>query len=146
MHDHAPSSQRRQNDTNIPWTEGRTRSKRRSWRSTRGASSRGSPQTGRPSELVLEGFRRERLNDSLGRLRLHHDDFAEDLALPSFGRLLLAGLDHNNTWDDELAVLLGLLRCNVRESAQGRADDAPLHLAALRERRGEGALGHDRGF
>merc|ERR1712224_827872 len=142
MHDHAPSSQRRQNDTNIPWTEGRTRSKRRNWRSIRGASSRGSPQTGRPSELVLEGFRREGLYDGLGRLRLHHDDFAEDLALPRLGRLLLAGLDHDNTRNDELAVFLRLLRCNARKSAQGRADNTPLHLAALRERRGERALGH----
>merc|ERR1712137_603420 len=95
--------------------EGWTR--RRNWRSTRRASSRGSPQTGRPSELVLEGLRGEGLHDGLGRLRLHHDDFAEDLAFPSFGRLLLAGLDHHNTRDDELAVLLRLLRCNARESA-----------------------------
>merc|ERR1719380_361294 len=100
----------------------RRQSKRRNWKSTRGASSRGSPQTRRPSELVLEGFRGEGLHYGLGRLRLHHDDFAEDLALPGLGRLLLAGLDHHNTGDDELAVLLRLLRCNARESAQGRAD------------------------
>merc|ERR1719277_1575617 len=116
MNDHAPSSQPGQTDASTPRREGLTRSRRKNWRSTRGASSRGSPQTGRPSELVLEGFRREGLNDSLGRLRLHHDDFAEDLALPGSGRLLLAGLNHSNTRNDELAVLLSLLRCNARES------------------------------
>merc|ERR1711920_461896 len=127
MHDHAPSSQPGRNDTKIPRTERRTKSKRRKWRSAPEASSRGSPLTGRPSELVLEGFRGEGLDDGLGRLRLHHDDFAEDLALPGLGRFLLAGLDHHNTGDDELAVLLRLLRCNARQSAQGRADHAPLH-------------------
>merc|ERR1712194_886068 len=83
---------------------GWTRSKRRKRRSTRGASSWSSPQTGRLSELVLEGFRGEGLDDGIGRLRLHHDDFAEDLALPGLRRLLLAGLDHHNTRDNELAV------------------------------------------
>merc|ERR1719291_138514 len=109
MHDHASSSQPGQNDTKIPrWREEWTGSKRRNWRSTCKASSRGSPQTGRPSELVLEGLCGEGLHDGLGRLRLHHDDFAEDLALPGLSRLLLAGLDHHNTGDDELAVLLRL--------------------------------------
>merc|ERR1712083_254892 len=113
MHDHAPSSQPGQNVTKIPGRrEGRTR---RNWRSTRGASSRGSPQTGRLSELVLEGLRGEGLHDGLGRLRLHHDDFAEDLALPSLGRLLLASLDHHKARDDELTVLLRLGRGNARE-------------------------------
>merc|ERR1712060_306738 len=106
----------------------------------------GSPQTRRPSELVLEGLRGEGLDDGLGRLRLHHYQFSENLALPGLGRLLLAGLDGHNTRNDEFPVLLGLCRCNACESAQGRADHAPLHLAALRERCGEGALGHDRGF
>merc|ERR1712085_234129 len=95
------------------------RSKRRKWRSTRGASSRGSPQTGKPSELVLEGFRGECLHNGLCRLGLDHHNLAEHLALPSLGRLLLAGLDHHDAWDDELAVLLRLCRCNAREGAQG---------------------------
>merc|ERR1712228_1073895 len=87
MHDHAPSSQPGQNDTNIPRREGWTRSKRRKWRSTRGASSLGSPQNRMTSQLVLEGLRGEGLDDGLGRLRLHHDQFSENLALPGLGRL-----------------------------------------------------------
>ena len=35
--------------------------------------------------------------ERLGRLRLHHDDFAQDLALPGVCRLLLAVLDHRDT-------------------------------------------------
>merc|ERR1712228_583969 len=56
MHDHAPSGQPGQNDTNIPRREGWTRSKRRKWRSTRGASSRARQRLGGPQNSSLRAF------------------------------------------------------------------------------------------
>merc|ERR1740121_2421328 len=93
MHDHAPSSNL-DNMTRIFLGGGRNERGAREGTGREHAEPHRGALTGRPSELVLEGFRWESLDDGLGRLRLHHDDFAEDLTLPGLGRLLLAGLDH----------------------------------------------------
>merc|ERR1719150_647755 len=83
------------------------------------------------SDGVLQGGNWERLDDSLGRLGLDNDDLAEHLTLAGLGGWLQAGLDHADTWDDELARALDLLGGDLSQSGQDLVALRLLQLSAV---------------
>merc|ERR1712232_440541 len=70
--------------------------------------------SGWASELLLQGGCWERLHDSPRRLRLHHDNLAENLPLTRLGCRLEARLDHAQPRNNELASTFHLRRGDLR--------------------------------
>merc|ERR1712066_692238 len=89
--------------------------------------------TSATSDALLQGSHGERLHDGPGGLRLHRLHLAEDLLLARLRGRLVAGLDHAQAWEGELAVGLDLLRGKIGERGDDLARHGLLELELLRD-------------